>query len=86
MGLGVAYAATYATTEGLKLMYGKPRPDLLSRCDPDLSDIQKHMVGGLKGDEFGTAFVTWSICRNKSEMLARDGFVSFPSGHSSSAC
>ncbi|GBF67174.1 diacylglycerol pyrophosphate phosphatase [Trichophyton mentagrophytes] len=84
MGFGIAYACTYAATEGMKVLFGKPRPDMLSRCDPDLSDISKHVVGGL-GQRLDGApeLVTWTICRNTASMLLRDGFVSFPSGHSS---
>ncbi|KAK2737180.1 hypothetical protein FQN57_000437 [Myotisia sp. PD_48] len=84
MGLGVSYAATWTATEGLKLVFGKPRPDLLSRCNPDLSDISRHIVGGL-GEvlEGAPSLVAWTICQNKSDRLSRDGFVSFPSGHAS---
>ena len=80
MGLGVAYAATYAATEGLKVLFGKPRPDLLSRCDPDIENARDHSVGAIAS----LGIVTWTICRNTSEKIVRDGFVSFPSGHSSS--
>ena len=71
-------------TEGLKDLYGKPRPDMLSRCNPDLSDIAAHVVGGL-GQELPGApiLVSWTICQNTSRSLSRDGFVSFPSGHAS---
>ncbi|KAL2376832.1 hypothetical protein RJZ90_007208 [Blastomyces dermatitidis] len=84
MGLGIAYAGTYASTEALKVIYGKPRPDLLSRCNPNLSDIAAHVVGGL-GERLDGAplLVSYTICQNTSKKLARDGFVSFPSGHAS---
>lgn len=84
MGLGFALAGAFMVTEGLKDLYGKPRPDLLSRCNPDLSDISAHAVSGLGQDLPGASvMVSWTICRNKSNTLSRDGFVSFPSGHSS---
>ncbi|KLJ11032.1 hypothetical protein EMPG_13683 [Blastomyces silverae] len=84
MGLGIAYAGTYASTEALKVIYGKPRPDLLSRCNPNLSNIAAHVVGGL-GERLDGAplLVTYKICQNTSETLTWDGFVSFPSGHAS---
>ncbi|PGH29382.1 hypothetical protein GX50_07862 [[Emmonsia] crescens] len=84
MGLGIAYAGVYASTEALKVMYGKPRPDLLSRCNPNLSDISSHVVGGL-GERLEGAplLVSYTICQNTLETLTRDGFVSFPSGHAS---
>ncbi|EFR03683.1 PAP2 domain-containing protein [Nannizzia gypsea CBS 118893] len=84
MGFGVAYACTYAATEGMKVLFGKPRPDMLSRCDPDLANIAKHVVSGLgQRLEGAPVMVSWTICRNMSRALQRDGFVSFPSGHSS---
>jgi membrane-associated phospholipid phosphatase len=71
-------------TEGLKDLYGQPRPDMLSRCDPDLSDIARYAVGGLgQRLEGAPTLVSWEICRNKADMLKYDGFASFPSGHSS---
>ncbi|KAK2752840.1 hypothetical protein FQN55_005974 [Onygenales sp. PD_40] len=86
MGLGIAYAGVYATTEALKVIYGKPRPDLLSRCNPDVDDILPHAVGGLgKVLRGAPILVKWTICQNRTEELMRDGFVSFPSGHASSS-
>lgn len=84
MGLGVSLAGVYVATQGLKDLYGKPRPDLLDRCDPDLSNIAAYAVSGLGERLMGApTLVTWEICQNKSDMLRVDGFASFPSGHSS---
>ncbi|KAI2837179.1 hypothetical protein CBS147343_6969 [Aspergillus niger] len=85
MGLGVALAGTFMATEGLKDLYGKPRPDMLARCDPDISAINEYAVSGLGRRLAGApTMVTWEICRNKGdETLKVDGFASFPSGHSS---
>ncbi|KAJ5576479.1 Phosphatidic acid phosphatase type 2/haloperoxidase [Penicillium sp. DV-2018c] len=84
MGLGLALAGAWSATEGLKVLIGKPRPDMLARCDPDLARIGKFMVGGL-GDRMrgGATLVSWEICRSASKALTRDGFTSFPSGHAS---
>ncbi|KAL4930140.1 phosphatase PAP2 family protein [Aspergillus undulatus] len=86
LGLALACAGAFMATEGLKDLYGKPRPDLLSRCDPDVENIAAYAVGGL-GQRLAGAptLVTWGICRNKAKMVKMDGFVSFPSGHSSFA-
>lgn len=86
MGLGVALAGTFMATEGLKDLYGKPRPDMLARCDPDISAINEYAVSGLGRRLAGApTMVTWEICRNKGDdTLKVDGFASFPSGHSSS--
>ena len=62
------------------MLFGKPRPDLLSRCDPDIENARDHSVGAIAS----LGIVTWTICRNASKKVVRDGFVSFPSGHSSS--
>lgn len=71
-------------TQGLKALYGKPRPDMLARCDPDLSNIAAHAVSGLGRRLSGApTMVTWEICQNKSDTLKVDGFSSFPSGHAS---
>lgn len=84
MGLGLALAATYTATQGLKDLIGKPRPDLIGRCDPDLSKISTYAVGGL-GEllQGAPTFVTYQICRNQGSDLKNDGFAAWPSGHSS---
>ncbi|KAL4913573.1 PAP2 superfamily-domain-containing protein [Aspergillus aurantiobrunneus] len=84
LGLALACAGVFMATEGLKDLYGKPRPDMLARCSPDLENIADYAVGGL-GQRLAGAptLVTWDICRNRADMLRMDGFVSFPSGHSS---
>ncbi len=90
LGLGLALAVTYLLTDGMKNLFGKPRPDLLSRCDPDVSRAREFAVGGLGGrlGEFetqlggGVLLVTSKICRKTDKL--KDGFRSFPSGHASS--
>lgn len=83
MGLGLALAGAFMATQGLKDLFGRPRPDMLARCDPDLANIAKYAVSGL-GQKLPGAptVVTWRICRNSGEVF-NDGFASFPSGHSS---
>ncbi|KAI2015238.1 hypothetical protein LOZ39_001935 [Ophidiomyces ophidiicola] len=84
MGLGVAYNFTYTVTEAMKVMFGKPRPDLLDRCNPNISNITSHVIGGLGGKITGApSLVAWTICQNQTKRLSQDGFVSFPSGHAS---
>lgn len=86
LGLGLAVAGAFMATEGLKDLYGRPRPDMLARCDPDLSDVGAYVVGGLGTRlEGAPRVVSWEICRNRGKELVMDGFVSFPSGHSSFA-
>lgn len=84
MGLALAVASAWTATQGLKVLVGKPRPDLLARCNPDLSRIAEFTVGGLGDQVRGAAtLVSWEICRDRSNSLRIDGFASFPSGHSS---
>jgi len=84
MGLGFALAGAFFVTEGLKDLYGKPRPDLLARCDPDLSSINQYIVGGLSRQlNLAPIIVDHRICRNQDLSVLHDGFASFPSGHSS---
>ena len=66
-------------------MVGKPRPDMLARCQPDLTDIGRYVVGGLgmNLDSEAPPFVTSAICRQPDKRLLDDGFAAFPSGHSS---
>lgn len=87
LGLALALASVFFFTEGMKNLYGKGRPDLLSRCDPDLSDITAHVVGGF-GNQVanGMLLVSYKICRQTNKSILDDGFASFPSGHSSCKC
>lgn len=60
-------------TNLIKLMVGRPRPDLINRCLPE-EGAHDHPVYGLSN-------VT--ICTSKDYDILNDGFKSFPSGHSS---
>ncbi|KAJ5931140.1 hypothetical protein N7466_006633 [Penicillium verhagenii] len=84
MGLGIALAGVWMSTQGLKVLIGKPRPDLLARCNPNLDDITTYTVGGLGEKLTGAAtLVSYKICQDQSSLVTVDGFSSFPSGHSS---
>ena len=84
MGLGMSLATAFIITEGMKNLFGKPRPDLLSRCVPNTSRIEEFSVS-----TYGTTvdprwrLVTWGICQQTDLDMLNDGFRSFPSGHSS---
>lgn len=83
-GFALALAVAFFITQGMKNLFGKPRPNLLARCDPDLSSIADHIVGGHGQDiSIRWTLVTWSICRSTNMRVLNDGFRSFPSGHSS---
>jgi len=83
LGLGLAIASAFLITQGMKNLFGKPRPDLLSRCQPDLANRAQHVIGGFS--EVSEVFLVYSatICQQPDKEKLDDGFRSFPSGHSS---
>lgn len=83
MGLALSLAASLFVTDGMKNIFGKPRPDMLSRCQPDLDRINENVVGGLgRVVEGAPLLVSAAICKRQDGVLD-DGFRSFPSGHAS---
>lgn len=88
LGLCLGLAATLFVTSGLKDLVGKPRPNLLARCEPDLTHIAQFIVGGF-GDSLNSeaeSLVTGAICQQSDHRLLDDSFAAFPSGHSSFSC
>ncbi|KAL2137085.1 hypothetical protein VTI74DRAFT_9691 [Chaetomium olivicolor] len=88
LGLGLSIIASWFITNAMKNLFGKPRPDLLSRCQPDLENLSRYIIGGLKDLKTATAsgqLVSPNICKNPDKGVLDDGFRSYPSGHSSSA-
>jgi membrane-associated phospholipid phosphatase len=85
LGLALALATTLFITSGLKDLIGKPRPDLLARCQPDLSAVSRYLVGGIGSslDSGAEPLVSDGICQQTDKHLLDDGFAAFPSGHSS---
>lgn len=84
LGLALALATAFTTTQGAKLVFGKPRPHLLSVCRPDLNAIADHAVGSYaSGFNAEWVLVSASICQQTDTGLLNDGFKSFPSGHAS---
>ncbi|EAQ90817.1 hypothetical protein CHGG_02752 [Chaetomium globosum CBS 148.51] len=88
LGLALSVVAAWFITNGMKNLFGKPRPDLLDRCQPDLDNLSKYIIGGLKGLKTATTsgqLVSPDICKNPDKSTLDDGFRSYPSGHSSSS-
>ncbi|APA06282.1 hypothetical protein sscle_01g010520 [Sclerotinia sclerotiorum 1980 UF-70] len=82
LGLGLSLALAFVITNGMKNLFGRPRPDLISRCIPDVANIAKYAVGGGKRPQ-GIVLVQAGICQQKDKDILNDGFRSYPSGHSS---
>jgi len=78
LGLGLACAAVLLFTDGMKNLAGRPRPDMLARCNPDPTLFDANTVG--------PNLVTFDVCQRSTDdpnIDLLDGFRSFPSGHSS---
>ncbi|KAF4979287.1 hypothetical protein FZEAL_4486 [Fusarium zealandicum] len=84
LGLVLALSLAWFFTSAMKNLFGKPRPDLLARCDPDWDDIANHIAGGNKFGAMDGRLVYATICRATGYEF-EDGFRSYPSGHSSCA-
>ncbi|KAI1297597.1 acid phosphatase/Vanadium-dependent haloperoxidase [Xylaria venustula] len=94
LGLALSLISAWIVTNGMKNLFGKPRPDLLSRCEPDIANLAKHIVGFnnpmlakdvATGAMYTGQLVSASICTNPDKSFLDDGFRSYPSGHSSSS-
>jgi len=85
LGLGVSLATSTVIFTGVKNLTGKPRPNFLSICDPDLENTERHTVGGF-GAEVSRLWVMVDVevCRQIDKGALRDGFRSFPSGFATS--
>ncbi|KAF8911073.1 phosphatidic acid phosphatase type 2/haloperoxidase [Gymnopilus junonius] len=72
LGLILSLSLTGALTQVVKITVGRPRPDLLDRCQPPV---------GLTDPPL--RLTNWTICAQTDEAMMIDGFRSFFSGHSS---
>ncbi|KAJ1310298.1 hypothetical protein OPQ81_007038 [Rhizoctonia solani] len=73
LGLLLGLATTGALTQVVKVTVGRPRPDLLDRCQPRAGSQDASVYG----------LVTADICTTDDHNRLKDGFRSFFSGHSS---
>ncbi|GAA5925614.1 hypothetical protein JCM1841_004788 [Sporobolomyces salmonicolor] len=75
LGLLLSVSITTVFTQVVKVCVGRPRPDLIDRCQP--------VEGAANAAVYGLATV--AICTVQTGHIIDDGFKSFPSGHSSFA-
>jgi hypothetical protein len=85
LGMGVSLATATVIFTGIKNLTGKPRPNFLERCQPDLEHIAAHTVGGF-GQSISSLWVMVDveICQQPDKKWLNDGFRSFPSGYATS--
>lgn len=85
MGLALSLATAFMVTQGMKLLFGKPRPDFLSRCQPDLSRIPRPAALENWAVDVNPLWVmvTGDVCTQTDADRLKDGYKSFPSGHAS---
>jgi len=74
LGVILALALTAAVTQVVKLTVGRPRPDILDRCQPP---------AGISDPPYKLS--NFTICTQTNMAIMQDGFRSFPSGHSSTS-
>jgi diacylglycerol diphosphate phosphatase/phosphatidate phosphatase len=72
LGLILSLSLTGSLTQVVKITVGRPRPDLIDRCQMD---------PGLVDPPYGLS--NFTICNQLDEAILNDGFRSFFSGHSS---
>ena len=78
LGLLLSVGSSFVITAALKNAIGKPRPDIIARCNipPEVA------APFLEVQNF--TLVTHALCVQSDNAKLKDGFRSFPSGHSSS--
>ncbi|KAL7930881.1 acid phosphatase/Vanadium-dependent haloperoxidase [Trichoderma chlorosporum] len=89
LGLLMSVGCGFFFVSGIKNLCGKPRPDLLARCLPDLENASKYLIGGFQGEStLGNSIgqlYSADICQQTDKAKLNDGFRSYPSGHSAAS-
>ncbi|PHH70219.1 hypothetical protein CDD82_7258 [Ophiocordyceps australis] len=71
ISLSISALVTLCITDTVKNLVGRPRPDLLARCQPDRASLQPGVP------------LSIDACTAPHDASLHDGWRSFPSGHSS---
>jgi membrane-associated phospholipid phosphatase len=78
LGLLLGVGSSFVITAALKNAIGKPRPDIIDRCQ-----IPQEVMDSYRATTNFTLAVH-ADCKQPDNHILKDGFRSFPSGHSSS--
>lgn len=70
LGLVASFIITGFITDLLKIWISRPRPDFITRCQPDSSTPLD-------------TYVSLEVCTQENQFILNDGLKSCPSGHSS---
>ncbi|KAJ6260237.1 hypothetical protein Dda_4461 [Drechslerella dactyloides] len=88
LGLGLTLALGYFVSNCLKNVFGKPRPHMISVCQPDwnkVAAIVKSTRTGPQGVLAWNPLVTSEICTTTDHDRLSEAFRSYPSGHATMA-
>lgn len=77
----MAVASAFFFVSGIKNLCGKPRPDMLARCKPDMANADQYVVGGYHIEGANGRLYSAEICTQTDKHKLWDGFRSYPSGH-----
>lgn len=81
----MAVGSAWFFVSGIKNMCGKPRPDMLSRCKPDMANAAQYVVGGFQIQGANGQLFSADICTETDAYILDDGFRSYPSGHAAAS-
>jgi len=84
LSLGLTDALAFFVSNCLKNVFGKPRPHMISVCQPDwdkVAAIVKSTRTGPEGIYAWNPLVTTDICTTTDHDRLSEAFRSFPSGH-----
>ncbi|KAK6345527.1 hypothetical protein TWF718_007439 [Orbilia javanica] len=88
LAFGLTDALAFFISNCLKNVFGKPRPHMISVCQPDwdkVAEIVKNTRTGPQGVLAWNPLVTSEICTTTDHEKLSEAFRSFPSGHSTMA-
>ncbi|KAK2132283.1 PAP2 superfamily-domain-containing protein [Fusarium oxysporum II5] len=83
LGLALSFVSVFFFVQCMKNLLGKPRPNMLSRCEPDVSNAMKYLAAGYANSLADGRLYSADICQQRDSAKLNEGFRAFPSGHSS---